>query len=366
MRTRAVGAAESRRRFAVAAVLFAVLLAAGCSTLPPDLVAESGGEKEKMALEDAELRLLELRISPDQTKLAALRAELASYAERPGISRLMQARVESLRAEAALAAGDKGSAMAFANAAAELSPAEDGLWLVRAALSDSPAARLVVLDKGLAAADRKGRILCERGAAFLAAGRYAEAAQDLDEGLRSLDQRYRDLYGSTRDQAFAMAGASRQTGSTQPLQSAPDLQAPITVRTMVELALKETRFLQSLGQSARPTADSLLPALKDAGLLLAPDSPLDGQVSRSQAAFFLWGIVARNEHNPALLQVYREKYTSTPVADVPVDAPCFDAVLGCVERELMELPDGIHFNPDGVVTGFEYLAMLGKLKSEYR
>ena len=47
---------------------------------------------------------------------------------------------------------------------------------------------------------RKTRLLCERGRELLKAGRYAEAAQDLDEGLRGLDPAYRALYGADREQ----------------------------------------------------------------------------------------------------------------------------------------------------------------------
>ena len=57
-------------------------------------------------------------------------------------------------------------------------------------------------------------------------------------------------------------------------------------------------------------------------------------------------MVARTEHDQKLLTRYRLKYASSPVPDVPVDAPWFDAVLGVVEREIMDLPDGVNFKPD--------------------
>jgi hypothetical protein len=37
-----------------------------------------------------------------------------------------------------------------------------------------------------------------------------------------------------------------------------------------------------------------------------------------------------------------------------------------VEREIMDLPDGVNFNPEGQVTGLEYLGMLGRLNKLYR
>ena len=53
---------------------------------------------------------------------------------------------------------------------------------------------------------------------------------------------------------------------------------------------------------------------------------------------------------------------ASPVADVPVDSPDFDAVLGCVENELMDLPDGEHFFPDKTVSGVEFKTWVSKIK----
>jgi hypothetical protein len=54
------------------------------------------------------------------------------------------------------------------------------------------------------------------------------------------------------------------------------------------------------------------------------------------------------------------------VPDVAVEEPWFDAVLGVVEREIMDLPDGTNFRPDGEVSGLEYLSILQRLQRLYR
>ena len=60
---------------------------------------------------------------------------------------------------------------------------------------------------------------------------------------------------------------------------------------------------------------------------------------------------------------YSDKYkksgrTKSPVADVPVEDEDFDAILGVVEKEFMELPDGRNFYPDEEVTKLEFLTWL--------
>ena len=64
-----------------------------------------------------------------------------------------------------------------------------------------------------------------------------------------------------------------------------------------------------------------------------------------------------------MLSRYSEKYkksgrTKSPVADVSVEDADFDAVLGVVESEFMELPDGKNFNPDKVVTKLQFITWI--------
>lgn len=346
----------------VPALLLALLVS--CQSTPTDLSVSSPEEQAAADLDSVEARLLDLRLSPDAGALQAVRTELSGAEARGAMSRRLQARVQSLSAEAALLAGDRQAARTHVDAAAALTQADEGVWLVRAALEADPGKRLALLEEGLARSERSYRLRCERGEELLRSGRYAEAAQDLDEGLRGLDPRYRRLYGADRDRAFALARAASDSGSPAVIERPEDLEAPLTVRFMVEKAFSETRLLASVSPAEKPAAEQVLPALSAAGLLLSPGSP-EAPALRRDVAFFLWGIVARAEHDPKLLGKYRAKYTVSPVPDVPVDAPWFDSALGVVERELMDLPDGVHFRPDGPVTGLEYIGILGRLKRQY-
>ena len=143
----------------------AILLAglAACQSAPRDQVVTSPGDQEMAALDGFDLRVLDLRLVPDAAGLSALRADLDRAATQPGLPRRMQARVASLRGEAALLAGDLAAARRYADEAAGLSDADQGLWVVRAALEQDPARRRAVLEKGIAKADEKSRLLCERG-----------------------------------------------------------------------------------------------------------------------------------------------------------------------------------------------------------
>jgi hypothetical protein len=52
----------------------------------------------------------------------------------------------------------------------------------------------------------------------------------------------------------------------------------------------------------------------------------------------------------------------SPVQDVEIDSPDFDAVLGCIELEFMNLTDGINFEGENSVSGIEFSESIKKIK----
>jgi hypothetical protein len=48
-----------------------------------------------------------------------------------------------------------------------------------------------------------------------------------------------------------------------------------------------------------------------------------------------------------------------------IEPPYFDAVLVSVEREIMELPDGINFLPEEILSGVEFFDYWERLKQEF-
>ena len=356
----------SRGTLVLPACALVLFLLGSCSSTPVGTVVETPAEQQSATLDSFTFRLLDIECIPDRPRLFALRTELDRAAAQPGLSRRDQAVLESLRAEAAFQAGDQSAAKRLVESAAAMSDAGEGVWVVRAWIEPDPAKRLLLLEKGIIVSDRKPRLLCERGVLLLKAGRYAEAAQDLDEGLRGLDPRYRPLYGPDRERAFSLAQTTRDTGTNVPVAQPQGLEGTLSIRAMVEQAFAQTHLLTALTPSSSPTFAGVLPALNAAGLLLDPSMKPEEPALRKNVAFFLWGVVARADHDPKLLTRYRQKYTVSPVADVPVDAAWFDSVLGTVEREIMDLPDGRNFKPDGEVTGLQYLGMLNRLNRMYR
>ena len=348
------------RRVAGLLLACAAAALAACQTAAPARSGPAEGPTAAIPSDSLDARLLAVRLSPDHAGLDGLRADMDATARVADLPRQERARVEGLAAQAALLAGDLTAARRSLASAAQLSDTEEQVWLARALMETDNVRRRGVLEQGIAKAVTTAHLLCERGELLLAAGRYAEAGQDLDEGLRGLPGDYAQLYGQDRDRALALAQAARDAGSA-PLATA-GLDAPLTVRSLVERTASGSGLLAGISPDGSGTFAALLPGLRSAGLLRDPGMAADTPVMRKDVAFFLWSLVSRAEHDPGLLTRYRQKYAASPVPDVAVTDPWFDAALGTVERGIMDLPDGVHFRPDDPVTGFELVAMLGQIR----
>ena len=86
-------------------------------------------------------------------------------------------------------------------------------------------------------------------------------------------------------------------------------------------------------------------------------------LTRRFCASFIWNAWVRKNGNLKMFTRYSDKYkksgrTKSPVADVPVDDADFDAILGVIENEFMELPDGKNFFPDEEVTNIQFLTWI--------
>ena len=86
-------------------------------------------------------------------------------------------------------------------------------------------------------------------------------------------------------------------------------------------------------------------------------------LTRRFCARFIWNAWVRKNGNLKMFNRYSEKYknsgrTKSPVADVPIEDEDFDAILGVVEKEFMELPDGRYFYPEEEVSKQQFLTWL--------
>lgn len=199
---------------------------------------------------------------------------------------------------------------------------------------------------------------------------YAEAAAKFDEAFLSLEPFYRSAYKDLRDTSWNLRGLTKD-----PNQRNSELLALKTLNVMQMLLItNEDPDLLFNYTSGKDVSDKVLYTKVSGGGLLNPVSrPLDTEnavsknsaVTRLIAARFLWNLYNQRKNTPQLASKYSAAYKNkkrSPILDVKLDSPDFDAVLGCVENEIMHLEDGIEFGGDKEVSGIEFNESLGKIK----
>jgi hypothetical protein len=150
----------------------------------------------------------------------------------------------------------------------------------------------------------------------------------------------------------------------------------VSWQDVIQLTKTETRLLAFLTAGrewsneelfSRLAERSFIPSAQDVTLTEMPAGTpaISGLVLRSGAAWFLWRLVAENRSDKTLLTRYSTRYRNarnpaSPIPDIPLESVFFDSALGCVEREIMTLPDGRIFAPGENIRGAAFLNMLGK------
>jgi hypothetical protein len=342
---------------------------AGCATVQRDVLYEEGSAQSS-ALSDIELSLVALRVDPDPKALASLRSRIEAGLGESRTEPALAARRLALAADAALLSGDRRAAASCVARARAAYGGDELAALAEARLEPSAEKRASLLEKSEAAADSSARLRAERGAALVELGKYREALALLDPALAELPEAYLALYGPARDRALALRDAPEAAASAPgggPAKAAPASrggvlsslgEGRISLGAMVDLALEETNAFDWFTGGASWASGAFFERLKGSGWFADSGATRATPAARRDAALFLWQLMSRGDAKRLRLYTDRYQGRASPVPDVPYGSPCFDAVLGVVEADVMRLPDGRNFRPDGPVGGLEYYGML--------
>ncbi|MDR0601952.1 MAG: hypothetical protein LBG42_06175 [Treponema sp.] len=271
--------------------------------------------------------------------------------------------------------GKQGDAQKKLRDSLSLSPGNIQATVLSLRLEKDVQKRLAMVDRELGV-EAAGELQIERGRALMEVRRYREAAAAFDTAFSmELNPVYRDTYRAARDRAWELRDAEAGMGSkTQAIVE----QDGVTWMDLIELTRGETELLRFLTAGRdwpapeifnRLLERSFIPFTQDVTVnewpAVKPKS--NEQVTRSGAAYYIWRLYAENRADRGLLTRYSAGYAArpgfrSPVADLPLLSPFFDSVLGCVETELMSLPDGRNFSPTQKVRGAEMLAVLRKIR----
>jgi tetratricopeptide (TPR) repeat protein len=252
-------------------------------------------------------------------------------------------------------------------------------------LEGDPVKRLELAEKELGIIGQNpsvagyGELQIEKGSSLLELRRFAESSGAFDAAFASgLDPVYRDSYQASRDRAwefrnFDSAGSTGAGSGTLAILE----RGSISWKDCIIIAKNETQLLR-FTTGGRDTSEAelfnrlldraFIPYTQDITVSEWPNTKprIDDPVFRSGAAWFIWHLYAEARADRGLLTRYSARYATgpnprSPIADVPPLSPFFDSILGCVETELLSLPDGRNFRNTETIRGAELLSILKKI-----
>ena len=229
-------------------------------------------------------------------------------------------------------------------------------------------------DEKIKTADKK-ILLLEKAIQNFKNKNYIEAVANFDEAFISLPGYYQYAYSKVRNKAWELRNINSQTenSNTNLLQI-----SEITVGQMLMIAQSNSNLLTNYNDGKILSENELYKKILSSGLLnpaneFMKDENINSKnkISRTEklnrliCARFLWNLYNGNKNSKQDLSKFSVMFAGmkdSPVPDVELDSPDFDAVLGCIELEFMNLTDGINFEGEKKVSGIEFSESLKKVK----
>lgn len=243
-------------------------------------------------------------------------------------------------------------------------------------ISKNEEQRLSALNELISVNNTNGLLLLEKGKLLYKAGLYKEAVAALDNAFLCFENEnkapFHKEYSSIRDSAwelYSLGSADTSLGKKE-----IPLTKEISLGEMLSLTQQNGLLLESFTGGKEMSVNDLQKRLYKAGYFSAATDQNGSADTASQitdsssmtrilCARFLWNLFIQKNGSKEMLTKYSVRYSKkanavSPVPDVDITNPDFDAVLGTIENEIIDLPDGKNFFPQHTVTAAEYLKWL--------
>lgn len=223
-----------------------------------------------------------------------------------------------------------------------------------------------------------GLFLLEKGKLLYKENQYDKAVAAIDSAFLIFDSenkpKYREVYTPFRDNIWKLYSSGIDESLLNSSFKEIDLNAPLTKDGMLKITLENTKLLEDFTGGGKISNSELTKKLKTYGIFSAATDTENvtsgfitnsSAISRIMVARYTWNLFVKAKGKNELLTRYSTRYSKltnpkSPISDIELSNPDFDAVLGVVENEIMELPDGKNFYPDDIVTGLDFLSIIKK------
>lgn len=363
-------------------LLIPVLFLAGCATLQHDMIVSSdlfAQSEDILQLEETIANLDAISLEHDNTHLLEdfmktaqeLLEEIQVHFKKNAVQKELAARLYALSGRTCLLMNKKAKAQEYYKLSKNASKGDSQGIILGSRLGF---VTNLEDENLLSGANENGLIKLEIGLKYYREGKFSECAAMLDSAFIELPDFYKHAYSSIRENAWRMKDIDDTARDEKMLALLQKNQ--ITVGQMLLIAQDASEFTFRYTADRHLSENELYARINTVGLLLPlsstkeislkSDSLSKNQiVNRRFAARFLWNLYAMEKALGAEAVKYSEymrKENYSPINDVSVDSEDFDAILGCVETELISMPDGENFRPEEIPAAAQFLEWIKKLK----
>ena len=232
----------------------------------------------------------------------------------------------------------------------------------------SPSQRLSVLPDLSMQSDSAYPLQIEKALALFSVSDFSSALAAFDSAFINLPDYYRESYSYVRNLCWSLKDGVKtdDTGINKALNS-----SGITIEDLILITSSQSDLLEPVTGGKALSTQELIRMADAAGFFDNQEtmgkgkSEYTGKISRKLCARFLWNLYVRNMGDSTLFTRYYnryEKYGKSPLEDVDLENPDFNGIIGCVEKEIMTVPEGTRFYPDAVVPGGDFLGWIKNLE----
>ena len=354
--------------FRLVLTFFVLLVFFSCASMQDDVYIDNFSVSSEISdfekrFSEIDAKFIEGNLENQAAKI--LISDIENALKDVSLNKSTVARLNAIAGTVALELGNKGEAKRFYESSLEAFKGDPRTLILASRLGlekNFEDKKKLFSDKSL--------LTLESALNYYSEMEYAKALADFDEAFLSLDSFYRLSYGPLRDKSWELRNLEKNSDKRD-----SELLAlkNLTVMQMLLITNRNPDLLYNYTIGKNLSDKELFVKIAGSGLLNPASKPLDSEnavskdslVTRIVAARFLWNLYNQKKNTPNEITKYSERYKNkkrSPVPDVKLDSPDFDAVLGCVENEIMHLEDGIEFGSEKEVSGIQFDESLKKIE----
>lgn len=340
-----------------------------CSTLQQDIEVYSAPEEESPEILELEREIVFLEAKNfrgeeiDLVKIQEITKKLDKMAGTVNLQNIGQAKLFGLQGRVALLSGKKSLAKSYYEQSVNTYKGE-----VQSVILGFRLGLVENLENQFVEKNYLPLLILENAITAYLKEEYLQSVAKFDEAFISLESYYHEAYELMRNEAWKFREISGKLTADETEILKLDV---INLHQMLSFTQNTTDFLFKYTASKKYSEDALIKQVVSSGLL----NPINGEsdikdlnkstvVTRQLAARFLWNLYLER-NGLSREEIYGKQFKMvgfSPIGDLDLDSPDFDAVLGCVEKEIMELVDGENFYPEEYMSPIDFNVSLSKIK----